>query len=153
MQFMHFNESDRDASVLLSNSIAVANFTPNASISGDEGFVPYDRDEKEAEETLEPIMRLILQDMVQEDTEYQVLFDVVWHSLPYDYEGGRAYSHSGVLVLSTLDFRSSLSFITSNPFTPGTLVQAQEQIFVNITVTFPEVAKGGGKEGGKREKE
>lgn len=136
---MHFNESDPDSSTLLANSMAVANFTPNATISGDRGSVPYDRDEKVVEDTLETVLVLILQDTVQSDTQYQVSFDVVWHSLPYDYEGGRNYSYSGVLVLSTRDVLVSVTHTTSNPLTLGTLLQVQEQIFSNITVTLPEV--------------
>lgn len=137
--FMHFNESDSSSSILLANSVPVANFTPNATISGDQGSVPYDEDEKEAEDTLETILVLTLENDVQSSTQYEVPFDAVWHSLPYGYEGGRSYSHSGVLALSTYDLRIALSHMTSNPLTPGLNLQAQEQIVANVTVTFPEV--------------
>lgn len=138
-QFMHFNESDPTSSVLLVAAMALANFTPNATIDGDLGSVPYDQDEKEAEDALETILVLTLESQVHSDTEYEVPFDVIWHSLPYGYDGGRNYSYSGVLTLSTYDLRIEFSHVTSNPLTPGAILQVQEQILANITVTFPEV--------------
>lgn len=103
------------------------------------GTVPFERDEKETLQTLIPLLTLILEDTVVSSTQYQVPFDVTWHSLPYGYDGGRNYSHTDVLTVSTADLDISISYTTSNPLTPDTNLQVQEQIFANITITFIEV--------------
>jgi hypothetical protein len=138
-QFMHFNDSQQDSSVLLVGETAVENFAANATIRGDQGSVAYGQDEKAVNDDLETRLLLIFQDTVLPDGEYQVPFDAMWHSLPYSYEGGRDYSHSGLLLVSTKNFQVSLSHVTSNPLTEGKFLQVQEQVFANITVRFPEV--------------
>ena len=138
-QFLSFNENDPGSANFLINLLEVANFTTNATIIGDRGFVPYAQDEKRADDTFNTELVLVLENAVQSNTEYQVPFEVVWHSLPYDYEGGRSYSASGVMAFSTANMQMQITYETSNPLTPDNNLQTQENISVYVTVTFPEV--------------
>ena len=102
-------------------------------------MVTYRLDEKEVDETVSKVLGLFLTNNVQSRLEYIVPFTAEWHSLPPGYEGGRSYEDAGELTVSISDLVIALSYSTSNPLTPGDDLQFQEQVSLNVTVTFSEV--------------
>ena len=137
-EFLYLNESDPTFAFSV-NSIDVANFTPNATFNNSMGMVPYRLDEKEVDDSVRTLLGLILTNNVKSRAVYMVPFTAVWHSLPYDYEGGRAYSDDGQISFTIADLQLGTTFSTSNPLTPDDEVQFQEQVSINVTITFPEV--------------
>lgn len=137
-EFLYLNESD-PTFIFSVNNIDVANFTPNATFENSMGMVPYRLDEKEVDDSVRTLLGLILTNNVESRAVYSVPFTAVWHSLPYDYEGGRAYNDAGQISFTIADLQLGITFSTSNPLTPNDELQFQEQASINITITFPEV--------------
>lgn len=77
---------------------------------------------------------------VENANSYVVPHTLDWHNLPYGLEGGRYYNTSGDHSIPIKTSQLSVDFITSDGNTPGNIVQLQEQISVNVTVTLPEVS-------------
>ena len=134
-----YNASDSESTFFSINEIELTSFVPNASSNATIGTVSFDADEVMTEVFAVTLLNLLLVEIVRTDAEYEVPFTVVWDSLPFGLDGGRVYSLNGVLVFSTAKEEVSLSYITSNPLTPGTDLQIQEQVSANITVIFREV--------------
>ena len=137
--FFIFNESDPFSTIFLYNSMPLPNFTAIASIENSTGSIPFDFDEKRVEAALIPIIFLIFTNQVRSLEVYEVYFEAEWYSLPRGYDGGRVYHHSGVIPYSIADLTFEIVQTTSNLLTPNQNLQVQEQIFANVTVTFPEV--------------
>lgn len=140
-EFFYFDGSNPNNVIFLFNGVARANFTSGASIVNDTGSVPFPVDEKEALVTILPILLLILTDEVMYRATYTVRFEVEWHSLPYGYPGGRAYSDTGTITYRIKDIQMAIADATSNVLTLNRDLQLQEIVFCNVTVTFPEVIK------------
>lgn len=139
IEFFHYNGSNLASALLFINNAPLADFMAEDSIDITTGAVLFGLDEKKATDSLTPALTLIFTNNVHSRMQYNVVFDVEWHSLPYGHEGGRAYSHQGIIVFSIDDLTILMSFLTSDPLTPGSNLQVQEQIFANVTITFPEV--------------
>lgn len=127
--------------MFFNDSTALENFTANASIVGSTGVVPFDLDEKLARVLIIPDLTLILTNEVMSLSQYEVQFDVVWHSLPYGHEGGREYSHKGVIRYNIKTLQVEIVQRTSDVFTPNQNLQVQEKVYAIVTVTFVEVSK------------
>lgn len=121
------------------NDVLVDDFTPSAIVSGGMGMVPYRLDEKGVDDSVLTLLGLTLTNNVVSRSDYTVYFTAVWHSLPPGYEGGRSYSDDGEIQFTIDDLQIGMTFTTSNPLTPDDDLQFQEQVSVNITITFPEV--------------
>ena len=138
-KFFLYNQSDPDSTVFFNASVPLENFTANASIVNNTGIVPFDLDEKQAGDLIIPDLTLILTNEVRSLSQYEVPFAAVWHSLPYGYEGGRGYNHSGVITYNIKTLQIRIAEETSDVLTPDQDVQVQEEIYANVTVTFSEV--------------
>lgn len=135
IELSYFNGTE----FLLNDVLPVANFTPSVTVNQSIETVLFDLDEKDAQDSITTLVRLILTNSIRFRTVYEVSFEVDWHSLPYSFEGGRSYHHSGVIPFSTDDLQISIEYITSNSLTPNASLQLQEYVFANVTVIFPEV--------------
>lgn len=140
-EFFYFNASALNSAVFIYQSVPLVNFTTSASFVNNNGSVPFPVDEKEALATIIPICSLMLTNEVVYRATYTVIFEVVWHSLPYGHPGGRTYSHMGTITYQIKTIQMALTCDTSNPITLNRDLQLQEIVFCNTTITFPEVNK------------
>lgn len=134
-----YNASDSESTSFSIDSTELTDFVPTAASNATMGTVSFDADEILTGVLAVTLLNLILVDTVRTDTRHEVPFTVQWNSLPFDLVGGREYSLNGIVVFSTAKGEALITYVTSNPLTPGTDLQIQEQVSANITFIFREV--------------
>lgn len=137
--FFLFDDSNPESIVFLNDSIALVNFTTAEAIENLTGSVPFFLEEKRVEASLTPNLTLSLTNEVRSLAVHEVCFEAEWYSLPHSHEEVRVYHHSGAIPYTITDLKINIIETTSNVLTPDQNLQVQEQIFANITVSFPEV--------------
>ena len=131
---------------------------PSESITYDTvaGTLTFNVSELDKTESIMASMDYLLQNDVESGQVIPLDLKLTWDSLPYEKTGGRNYSTSGTHMVSTdinfvkyyyeplfqLKVKSPklyLDFVTSNPDTPGIVVQVGESVSFNVTIVPPEV--------------
>ena len=113
---------------------------PNSStVDPDNGAVIFSTDVLEPREFLVATMSIVAKNNVENADSYTIPHTLDWSNLPYGFDGGRFYNRSGELAIPIKTTQLSKVYTTSDENTPGNIVQTQEQIGLNVSVTLPEV--------------
>ena len=133
-EYFYVNISDVDAVLLYKDGTVQSN-----SIDIQNGTFVFRTDSLAAFEVLVAVATLIVTNDVANAASYVVPHYLDWHNLPYGLEGGRNYNVSGEQIVPIKAFQLSMAYTTSDENTQGNMVQLQEYVSVNVTVTVPEV--------------
>ena len=137
-EYLFINTSDVDAAVLLYiDGILQSNST---DVEHENGSVVFRTDSLAPGEVLVGVVTLTVTNNVENARSYIIPHYLEWHNLPYGLEGGRTYNTSGEQTLSIKTSQLSMVYTTSDENTPGNMIQLQEYISVNVSVTIPEVS-------------
>ena len=71
---------------------------------------------------------------------YTVSYNIEWHEFPYGVDGGHSYNMTGEETIQIKTSEVSIVYSTSDENTPCNIVQIQEYITMNVSVTLPEVS-------------
>ncbi len=136
-EYLYINNSDINSTVLILNGE-----TRLYSVSLDivAGTVVFSTDELQANDNLEVTTIFKLTQSVVNSQNYTIDHVLDWHNLPYELPAeGRYYNTSGKQILLIEKSQLFLSYVTSNEDTLTSDLQLQEFVYLNVTVTPPEV--------------
>ena len=137
-EYFFIDTNNTNAVQLYKNLILQSNRT---EIDHENGTVVFRTDSLASRETFIGVVMLRVRNNVMNAQNYTVPHYLDWHNLPYGLEGGRHYNTSGKQIIPIKRFQLSMAYSTSDDNTPGNMVQLQEYISVNVTVTIPEVSQ------------
>ena len=136
-EYLYVNNSDINSTVLILNGE-----TRLYSVSLDivAGTVVFSTDELQANDNLEVTIIFKLTQNVVNSQNYTIDHVLDWRNLPYELPAeGRYYNTSGKQILLIEKSQLFLSYVTSNEDTLTSDLQLQEFVYLNVTVTPPEV--------------
>lgn len=136
-EYLFLNTSDADSVVLYENGLIQPNST---DIDPEAGTIVFSTDELNNGQFFVAVVTFTVTNSVESAQSYDVPHLLDWHNLPYDLDGGRYYNKSGEQTITIRSSQLSMVYITSNEHTPGNVVQLQEYISVNVSITLPEVS-------------
>lgn len=137
-EYFFINSNNTDAVRLFKNGILQSNST---DIDHESGTVVFQTDSLASRQVFVAFVILMVTNSVENAQSYIVPHYLDWHNLPYGLEGGRNYSASGEQTIPIKSFQLSMVYTTSDENTPGNIIQLQEYISVNVSVTLPEVSQ------------
>ena len=137
-EYFFINSNNTNAVQLYKNGILQPNST---DIDHENGTVVFRTDSLASRQVFVVVIILTVTNNVENDQSYIVPHYLDWHNLPYGLEGGRNYNVSGEQIIPIKRFQLSMAYSTSDENTPGNVVQLQEYLSVNVSVTIPEVIK------------
>ena len=137
-EYFFINPNNTDAVLLYKNGVLQSNST---DIDHENGSVVFQTNSLAAREVFVIVLTLTVTNRVENAQSYIVPHYLDWHNLPYGLEGGRNYNASGEQTIPIKSFQLSMVYTTSDENTPNNIIQLQEYISVNISVTLPEVSQ------------
>ena len=138
--YFFINPNNTNAVQLYINGVLQSNST---DIDHENGTVVFRTDSLASRQVFVIVTILTVTNNVENAQSYIVPHYLDWHNLPYGLEGGRNYNVSGEQIIPIKTFQLSMAYSTSDKNTPGNMVQLQEYISVNVSVTIPEVSQPG----------
>ena len=138
-EYFFINPNTTNAVQLYKDGILQSN--NSADIDDENGTIVFRTDSLASREVFVAVLILIVKNNVENAQRYSVPHYLDWHNLPYGLEGGRNYSASGEQIIPIKTFQLSMVYSTSDENTPGNMVQLQEYINVNVSVTIPEASQ------------
>ena len=138
-EYFFINPNTTNAVQLYKNGILQSN--NSADIDDENGTVVFRTDSLASREVFVAVLILTVTNNVENAQSYIIPHYLDWHNLPYGLEGGRNYSTSGEQVIPIKIFQLSMIYSTSDENTPGNVVQLQEYLNVNVSVTIPEASQ------------
>ena len=135
--YFFINPNNTNAVQLYINGVLQSNST---DIDHENGTVVFRTDSLASRQVFVIVTILTVTNNVENAQSYIVPHYLDWHNLPYGLEGGRNYNVSGEQIIPIKTFQLSMAYSTSDKNTPGNMVQLQEYISVNVSVTIPEVS-------------
>jgi hypothetical protein len=138
-EYFFINPNTTDAVQLYKDGILQPNST--ADIDDENGIVVFRTDSLASRQVFVPVLTLTVKNNVENAQSYTVPHYLEWYNLPYGLEGGRNYSASGEQIIPIKSFQLSMEYSTFDENTPGNMVQLQEYISVNVSVTIPEASQ------------
>ena len=136
IQYFYVDSNNTDALRLFVNG----NLQTNSSTADpDSGIIVFNADMLNPREFFVVVVSLTATNSVENANSYTVPHTLDWHNLPYGLEGGRFYNATGERMVPIKTTQLSMVYTTSDENTPGDVVQVQEQISVNVSITLPEV--------------
>lgn len=135
-QYFYVDSNDTDALRLFVNG----DLQPNSStVDPDSGIIVFNTNMLNPREFFVVIVSLTATNSVKNANNYAILHTLDWHNLPYGLEGGRFYNTTGERTVTIKTTQLLMIYTTSDENTPGDMVQVQEQISINVSITLPEV--------------
>lgn len=136
IQYFYVDSNDTDALRLFVNG----NLQPNSStVDPDSGIIVFNADMLNPREFFVVVVSLTATNSVENANSYTVAHTLDWHNLPYGLEDGRFYNTTGERMVPIRTTQLLMVYTTSDENTPSDMVQVQEQISANISITLPEV--------------
>jgi len=137
-EYLYLNDSGGGSTVLVDADNGA--YSHSSTIDTISGTVVFSTDVLPPNITLQTTITFKLTNNVYSRETYSVDHVLDWHNLPYHFTSeGRYYSTNGSQEVNIADAFFTSSYITSNEDTLGSDLQLQEHVFVNLTVTLPEV--------------
>ena len=138
-EYFYLNESNANSTLFfLNGGTQLFNVTVNSTA----GEVVFSLDEFGATDTLEVTTVFILTNSVRNRQLYNLDHVLDWHNLPYELPAeGRYYTTSRTQLIFIASSQLVLDITTSaDENTLNDFVQLQEYLYMNLTITLPEVS-------------